>query len=202
MPDPRSASATSLVLGFLRPAPGSRLDDLKALSLFADLSVRELKIVHGVLHEREYLAGEVIFDEGEQGYALYMVRSGRVLICRKGRPDSAIAELGAGSFFGDLALLDSAPRAAQARALEPSRLAVLFGSDFLSLLETEAKLANQILLRFSRHLGRRLRGSVSASRRAAPRERRERPGSTGRAAGPARSRGPGSSPRPAYCSSR
>ena len=149
------------MLGFLRPAPDTRLDDLRALSLFADLSVRELKIVQGVLHEREYLAGEVIFDEGEEGYALYMVRSGRVLICRQGRPDSAIAEHGPGSFFGELALLDSAPRTAQARALEPCRLAVLFGSDFLSLLETEARLANRILLRFARHLGRRLRGAIS-----------------------------------------
>ena len=148
------------MLGFLRPARGSQLEDLKALSLFADLSVRELKIVQGVLHERDYLAGEVIFDEGEQGNALYIVRTGRVLICRKGRPDSPIAELGAGSFFGDLALLDSAPRAAQARALEACKLAVFFGSDFLSLLETEARLANKILLQLSRHLGQRLRGAT------------------------------------------
>ena len=148
------------MLGFLRPAPDSQLEDLRALSLFADLSARELKIVQGVLHEREYLAGEVIFDEGEDGNALYIVRTGRVLICRHGRPDSAIAELAAGSFFGELALLDSAPRAAQARALEPCRLAVFFGSDFLSLLDTEAKVANSILLQLSRHLGRRLRGAV------------------------------------------
>ena len=141
------------MLGFLRPAPDSQLEDLRALSLFADLSARELKIVQGVLHERAYLAGEVIFDEGEDGNALYIVRTGRVLICRQGRPDSAIAELAAGSFFGELALLDSAPR-------EPCRLAVFFGSDFLSLLDTEAKVANRILLQLSRHLGRRLRGAV------------------------------------------
>jgi CRP/FNR family transcriptional regulator, cyclic AMP receptor protein len=148
------------MLGFLRPTRSSQLEDLRGLSLFADLSVRELKIVQGVLHEREYLAGEVIFDEGEQGYALYIVRTGRVLICRQGRPESAIAELGPGSFFGELALLDSAPRTAQARALEPCKLAVFFGSDFLALLETEAKLSNKILLRFARHLGARLRGTV------------------------------------------
>jgi CRP-like cAMP-binding protein len=127
------------MFGFLRPAPGSQLADLKALSLFADLSVRELKIVQGMLHEREYLAGEVIFDEGEQGYALYIVRTGRVLICRQGRPDNAIAEIGPGGFFGELALLDS---------------------DFLSLLETETRLSNKILFQFARHLGRRLRGTV------------------------------------------
>jgi CRP-like cAMP-binding protein len=148
------------MFGFLRPARGTQLDDLRALSLFADLSVRELKIVQAMLHEREYLAGEVICDEGEQGYALFIVRTGRVLICRQGRPESAIAELGAGSFFGELSLLDSGPRAAQARALEPCRLAVFFGSDFLSLLDTETKLSNKILFQFARHLGRRLRETV------------------------------------------
>ena len=156
------------MLGFLRPTPDGKLEDLKALTLFRDLSLRELKIVQGVLHEREYLAGEVVFDEGEEGNALYIVRTGRVLICRQGRPDAPIAEHGAGSFFGELALLDSAPRAAQARAVEPSRLAVLFGSDFLALLEAESKLANRILLQLARHLGRRLRGSVSGPGPAQP----------------------------------
>lgn len=150
------------MLGFLRPVPDRRLEDLRALFLFAALSVRELKIVQAALHEREYLPGEVIFDEGEEGNALYIVRSGRILICRQGRPDAPIAEHAAGSFFGELALLDSAPRAAQARAAEASRLAVLFGSDFLSLLETESHLSNRILLQLARHLGRRLRGSVTS----------------------------------------
>ncbi len=148
------------MFGFLRPGVGSDLKHLKALPLFSDLSVRDLKIVQGVLHEREYLAGEVIFDEGDDGNALYIVRTGRVLICRQGRPENPIAEIGAGGFFGELALLDSAPRAAQARALDPCRLAVFFGSDFLSLLETETKLSNRVLFQFARHLGRRLRGTV------------------------------------------
>jgi CRP-like cAMP-binding protein len=148
------------MLGFLRPAVGTDLQALKALSLFADLSPRELKIVQGLLHEREYLAGEVIFDEGEEGNALYIVRTGRVAICRQGRPEHPIAEIDAGGFFGELALLDPAPRSAQARALEPCKLAVFFGSDFLSLLETESQLSSRILFQFARHLGRRLRGTV------------------------------------------
>ena len=102
----------------------------------------------------------MIFDEGDKGSALYIVRTGRVLICRQGRPDDPIATLGAGSFFGELALLDSAPRAAQARALEPSTLEVFFGSDFISLLETETRLSTKILLQLSRHLGQRLRGTL------------------------------------------
>ena len=130
------------------------------MSLFADLSRRELQVLQGALHLREYLPGEVIFDEGDKGSALYIVRTGSVLICRQGRPDDPIATLGAGSFFGELALLDSAPRAAQARALELSTLEVFFGSDFISLLETETRLSTKILLQLSRHLGQRLRGTL------------------------------------------
>ena len=149
------------MFGFLRPEHGSSLDQLKSLSLFGALSRRELSIVQGLLHERSYLPGEVIFDEGEEGYAVYIVRAGTVLICRQGRSEGgAIAELGAGNFFGELALLDNSPRAAQARALDACRLGVFFGSDFLSLLDTEAQLANKILLQLSRHLGRRLRAAV------------------------------------------
>lgn len=159
-PVPPIAPAIS-VLGFLRSAPDSRLQELQRLSLFTNLSLRELKIVQGILHEREYLPGEVIFDEGEEGNALYIVRSGRVLICRQAHPELAIAEHEAGSFFGELALLDSAPRSAQARAIAPSRVAVLFGSDFLGLLETEARLGNHILVPLARHLGHRMRASVA-----------------------------------------
>ena len=137
-----------------------RLGALRQLTLFSTLSRLELRVVDGLLHERRFLKGEIIFDEGEEGNALYIVRTGRVLICRQGRPETAIAEIGAGNFFGELALLDTAPRSAQARALEPCKLAVFFGSDFLSLLETETKLSSRILCQFTRHLGRRLRGTV------------------------------------------
>lgn len=150
------------MFGLLRPTAGTQVGELSAISLFADLSVRELKIVQGLVHERDYLAGEVVFDEGEEGNALYIVRSGRVLICRQGRPEARITEVEAGGFFGELALLDSAPRTAQARAAAPCRLGVFFGSDFLSLLESEARLANRILLRLARHLGARLRQTTAA----------------------------------------
>jgi CRP-like cAMP-binding protein len=157
-----STADHATVLGFLRTTPDARLDELKRLSLFTELSGRELQIVQGILHERDFRAGEVIFDEGEEGNALYIVRSGRVLICRQGHPDQPIAEHGPGSFFGELALLDSVPRAAQARALDASRVAVLFGSDFLALLESESHLGNRMLLQLARHLGRRLRGSLAS----------------------------------------
>jgi hypothetical protein len=66
-----------------------RLERLHTLSLFVNLTPAELQIVDGLLHERDYLEGEVIFDEGEEGQAIYIVASGEVLICRPGHADAA-----------------------------------------------------------------------------------------------------------------
>jgi CRP-like cAMP-binding protein len=140
-----------------------RLKQLRALSLFSTLNPRELKTVDGLLHERSFLQGEVVFDQGEEGQALYIIESGRVLICRQGQPAAGkIAELGPGRLFGELALLDNSPRAAQAVAAENCTLAVLFRADFLGLLETHAVIASKIALQLARHIGQRLRETVTA----------------------------------------
>jgi len=141
-----------------------RQEKLRALSLFVDLAPTELAIVDGLLHERDYLKGEVVFDEGEEGQAIYIVLDGGMLICRQGEPDSGrFATLGPGTFFGDVALLDDSPRTAQARAAENSRLAVFFRADFLGLMETHAVIASKISLQLARSMGRRLREAALGS---------------------------------------
>jgi CRP-like cAMP-binding protein len=148
---------------FSRYEDTPRINQLRALSLFSTLNPRELKTVEGLLHERSFLQDEVIFDQGDEGQALYIVESGKVLICRQGQSiEGKIAELGPGRLFGELALLDNSPRAAQARAAENSTLAVLFRADFLGLLETHAVIASKISLQLARHIGQRLRETVTA----------------------------------------
>jgi CRP-like cAMP-binding protein len=76
-----------------------------------------------------------------------------------------VAELEPGDFFGDLALLDNAPRNAQTRAIDNCELAVFFRGDFLGLMETDAVIGYKIALALARHLGGRLREwMVGASR--------------------------------------
>ncbi len=134
------------------------MEKLHALSLFINLLPAELAIVDDMLHERHYLKGEVIFDEGEDGKALYIVLDGEVLVCRQGKPENGlIATLGTGSFFGELALLDDMPRAAQARAATDCDLIVFFRDDFISLLDTHSRIASKIARQLARHIGARLR---------------------------------------------
>jgi len=147
------------MFGFFRsPTLSPRLLRLKDSALFASLTPLELKIVDGLMHERRYLADEIIFDEGEEGQALYVVMSGRVLVSREvGAGREVVAELSAGSFFGDMALLDDSPRNAQTRALENCELAVFFRADFMGLMETDAVIGYKIALALARHIGTRLR---------------------------------------------
>ena len=131
-----------------------QLSRLQSLSLFATLNARELRLVDGLLHERDYLAGEVIIDAGEEGQAIYIVFEGRILICHQGQGEAgAIREVAQGTILGELALLEGLPRAAQAVAAEPCTLGVLFREDFHTLLETDARIAAQISFQLARHLG-------------------------------------------------
>ena len=149
------------MLGIIgRHAPAQGVQELGKLSLFVDLTAREMKIVNGFLHERNYLQDEVIFDEGDEGQAIYFVLQGQVLICPQGQAEHPIARLDRGNFFGELALLDDAPRSAQARAAENCTLAVFFRGDFLGLMHSHALIASKIALQLARHLGVRLRAAV------------------------------------------
>ena len=127
-----------------------RLLRLKANPLFSTLDARGLRIVDGALHEREYRAGEVVFDQGEEGQAIYLLFAGRLEILRDGKK---LSELGPGSFLGEIALLEGAPRVAKAVASSDCEVGVLFRADFDTLLETDARIASRIALQLARHLG-------------------------------------------------
>lgn len=140
-----------------------QLATLRSISLFSQIASGELRTIRGLLHHRSYLKDEVIFDEGEEGQAVYFILHGKVLICRQGRPvDGAIAELGAGQCFGEMALLDNSPRMAQVRATENCALDVLFREDFLRLIQTHSHIASKLSLELARMMGARLRQTVNS----------------------------------------
>lgn len=151
------------MLGFSLGKNGAANHRLGSVFLLAGLSRRELEIVEGFMHERRYLAGEVVFDEGEEGQALYIVLAGQVAICHPGQAARPIAELGAGEFFGELALLDDSPRSAQVRAASNAEVVVLFRGDFERLMESHAHIASQIAMQLARYLGQRLRRMVAGA---------------------------------------
>jgi CRP/FNR family cyclic AMP-dependent transcriptional regulator len=142
-----------------------RLQLLKNVVLFKDLNMRELAMVNSMMHERHYISDEVIFDEGEEGQGIFLVLSGRVKITLPAHVDQVLIELGPGAFFGEVALLDSSIRSAQARALEDSQIVALFRTEFYSLLDTHSAIASRISFQLAKVLASRLRQAVLSTAR-------------------------------------
>ncbi len=87
------------------------------------------------LVEERFGPGEIIFNEGEEGRHVYVVKSGRVEVIRKrkgGGPD-VMNVLGPGEHFGELALLGKTPRSATIRTLEETVVFKMGRGDFAAL---------------------------------------------------------------------
>src|SRR5688572_32495367 len=108
------------------------------------------------MRERSYPKGSVILFEDDPGDALYVVASGQVkvvLIGEDGR-EVILSVLGAGSFFGEMALLDDEPRSAHVFAMEESVLLSLRREDFRAQLARSPELGIALLRELSRRLRR------------------------------------------------
>jgi NADH:quinone reductase (non-electrogenic) len=88
-----------------------------------------------------YEAGDVIFEQGDVGDCMFVVRSGQVEVVRDGQ---RIALLGEGEFFGEAALLSGDPRSAAVRAVQASNLLSISKADFKKLLGTFPELSSEI----------------------------------------------------------
>jgi CRP/FNR family transcriptional regulator, cyclic AMP receptor protein len=137
-----------------------RIQFLKTVPFFDRLSNRQLKTVSDIMFERTYDADESIFEEGQPGAALFLILDGKVAIeiCRE-TSTTQLAILGKGAFFGELALLDDAPRSADARALEPTRTLALYRNDLTGLRHRHARTACQIYRSLATMIGDRLRAT-------------------------------------------
>jgi len=129
---------------------------LLKIPVFQELTPRELKTIQRILHQREYKQSEVIFAEGDIGLGMYIIEKGIVQIACKNQ-HHILAELVAGDFFGELALLDDAPRSASAVAKTPATLLCFFKPELLDLIERNPKLGSKILFRLAWTIGERLK---------------------------------------------
>lgn len=120
---------------------------LKMNPMFADLGADELQRLAGLCHTRQLATGEVLFQKGDPGDALFGVRRGQIRI-ETGASDGARLTLnfmGSGDLFGEVAVLDGQDRTADATAGEPTDLFVLRREDFLGFLEREPKVAVRLI---------------------------------------------------------
>ncbi|MEP0547487.1 MAG: cyclic nucleotide-binding domain-containing protein [Rhodothermales bacterium] len=127
-------------------------DDLRELALFSELNDREEQALRRAVVGRRFHAGERVFQEGEPGLGMYVVASGEVEIlrCESGR---SVAQLGVGTFFGEIALLNEVTRMATARAKTESELIILFQPAFDALIDRHPRLGVKLLIALARIMG-------------------------------------------------
>ena len=108
------------------------IDHLAEVPLFSACSRKELGLVARRAEDVKVDAGKILVSEGATGTEFFVILDGTAKVERRGRK---VAELGPGGFFGDLALLDRAPRNASVVADSDLEVAKLGQRAFDSLLD-------------------------------------------------------------------
>ena len=140
---------------------------LKHLPIFLELSPRALRMLEDIVHIRNYDANETVFEEGDPGSGMYMIRSGMVKIYARDQTgaENELAHLSSGDFFGETTLTAPAPRSASARTTETTELVGLFRADILELAERHPSISSSILFGLTRVVSERLQAASLEIRR-------------------------------------
>jgi uncharacterized membrane protein len=142
------------------------LEALRSVPLFASLGDESAGALRELLELEARPAGSVLFRQGEQGGAMYLIEGGRVRIHIEDEDgaDVTLAELAAGDFFGEMSILDGKPRSATATVSEDARLAVLSRRHFHDFLGRSPEVTLSMLAAITerlRHTDEMLRQRVT-----------------------------------------
>ncbi|MEO5705174.1 MAG: Crp/Fnr family transcriptional regulator [Candidatus Limnocylindrales bacterium] len=115
--------------------------------LFHGIDEDELTRIAQTMNRRRFRRDEVIFHEGDPGDSLHVVVEGRVKITRESAEgeEAIVAILSPGDSFGEIVLLDGAPRSASATAMEATETMTMPRSTFVELVEGGSPFRAQLL---------------------------------------------------------
>lgn len=135
------------------------IEILKQVRFFDTLDENELKEVLSVSTKVEKSAGEILFEEGDAGNEFYVIMSGAVRISKKipGIGEEALVVLRPGDYFGEMALIEGAPRSADAIIHEDAALLSIAKGDLEKLMDKDKALGYKLLWKFVGTLSARLR---------------------------------------------
>ncbi|MEW6431385.1 MAG: cyclic nucleotide-binding domain-containing protein [Myxococcota bacterium] len=134
-------------------APIDAVSALKAMPLLADLPHAEVERLASRAKVEHYVIGEELIKEGTSGSMAYFVVSGTCDVRRKrGSQQRRVATLGPGDFFGELSIVDPAPRTATVTAAEDVTVLVLSGYDFNAALKANKSMALHLVKTLAKRL--------------------------------------------------
>src|SRR5690349_19827205 len=127
---------------------------LARVSLFAELSPEELEQIGSVAIPRAFPKGVRVFHEGDNSDACYIVRSGDLRVTREHSDGRAIAlaTLGSGDIFGELAMLDGEARSASVETLSDAELLALSATDMRQMLSDHSDISVKLIVALTRRL--------------------------------------------------
>jgi CRP-like cAMP-binding protein len=121
--------------------PPAAADDLAGIPLFDTLEANERAAIAPWFELEDVSAGVVLTGEGASGYSFFVLREGTATVSIDG---GDVRTLGPGDFFGELALLGDGRRTATVTTASPSRVLVLFGTEFRRLQQEQPEIAARI----------------------------------------------------------
>jgi CRP-like cAMP-binding protein len=131
------------------------LGTLAEVPLFDGLSKRHLRRIAKLARIRRFGSGSAMVRAGDPGRSFYVVLDGNAKVVR---PGARSRRLGIGDYFGEMALLDDAPRSADVVADGEVLVLTIDRAGFAKLLRAEPALAQALL----RTLAARLRAAEAA----------------------------------------
>jgi CRP-like cAMP-binding protein len=120
----------------------AKLDLLREVPLFTGCSKKELGEIATLADELSFPAGTKLIEEGRQGHEFFLLVDGTVDVQAKGHEPKM---LGAGSFFGEMALVSNRPRNATVTATTPVSVLVVHESGFRRLLRDSPEIQLKVL---------------------------------------------------------
>jgi CRP-like cAMP-binding protein len=117
-------------------------DYLRDVPVFSACTPKELAQIAQLVERVEVKAGDILVREGTRTSEFFLVMEGVAEVVRRGE---VVARLGVGTHFGELAVLDPAPRNATVRIAEPGHVLVLGQREFYTLLRDVPGLVKQLL---------------------------------------------------------
>ena len=125
------------------------IDHLQQVPLFAACSRKDLQLVARRAEDVRVSAGKTLVSEGETGHEFFVILDGTAKVSRQGRK---IATIGSGGAFGELALLEKAPRNATVTAETDMELVVLGQREFAGLIDEVPGFARKLLAGMAKRL--------------------------------------------------
>jgi CRP/FNR family transcriptional regulator, cyclic AMP receptor protein len=130
-------------------ARNTKTDQLRGVQMFSACTDKELAQIARACDEVAVEADAVVVEEGTAGEGFYLIVTGEAEVSRGGRP---VATVGAGEYFGELSLLDEAPRNATVTARTAMTLLGLKRREFSAVLDSWPGVAHKLLQQMARRL--------------------------------------------------